>query len=194
MFKSPRRSLPFVPGSSIKMMNKSIGSNADSIILDLEDAVSLNEKDIARKNVKEFISKFKEKNIEIIIRINELNTRFGMLDIEDIAREEPDAILIPKANENIINSADVLLESIELRHNLESKSLKIIPLVETSESINNISNLLNSSSRITALLFGAEDLTSEIGIVRNVDSKFLDYARNTISLAGHQHKIDLIDT
>lgn len=194
MYKSPRRSLLFVPGSSIKMINKSLESEADSIILDLEDAVSLQEKESARNNVKKYISKFKEKNIEVIVRINELKTRLGMVDMEEIAQEEPDALLIPKADESVIAAADILMDSIELRYEIEKNSLKIIPLVETTECVNNISAVINNSPRITGVLFGAEDLTSEMGIPRQLNSAVINNARCLISLAAHQYEIDAIDT
>ncbi|QOY36625.1 HpcH/HpaI aldolase/citrate lyase family protein [Anaerobacillus isosaccharinicus] len=193
-YKSIRRSLLYVPGNSEKMITKSLGLIADSIILDLEDAVSLTEKNLARANVKNSIAKFKEKNKEVIVRINDIKTKTGILDLESIVEELPNAIIVPKADEESLHIADILLKSTEKRYDIEDFEISIIPLLETSYSIVHAYNILTSSDRISAVQFGAEDLTKELGIKRTNEGKEIEYARNVIAQAGNACKIDILDT
>ena len=189
-----RRSLLYVPGHSEKMIDKALNLNADSIILDLEDAVSPNEKTAARMLVKESIQKFKEKKKEIIIRINDVKTKDGVLDIEAIVEEKPNAIIVPKADEEAIQVTDILLNATEMRYNVSKKSIEIIPLLETSYSIVHTYKILDSSHRITAVQFGAEDLTKEIGIDRTDKGMEITYARSGIVHAAVAREIDILDT
>lgn len=191
---SPRRSLLFVPGTSEKMINKALELQADSIILDLEDAVSMSEKSIARKLVKDNIYKFKEKNIEVIVRLNDITSELGVLDMEAIVEELPNAVIVPKADEDAILTAEILLKSTELRYGINKNSIEIIPLLETSYSIANAYKILTVSRRITAVQLGAEDLTNELGIKRTIQGKEIEYARSVIAHAGNACKIDIIDT
>lgn len=192
--KSMRRSLLYVPGSSKKMITKALEINADSIILDLEDAVSLSEKESARQLVKESIAIFKEKGKEIIVRINDVKTQNGVLDVEMMVEELPNAVIVPKADEEAITIADILIKSTEMRYGIKDFKIEIIPLLETSYSIVNAYKIMTSSNRISAVQFGAEDLTKELGIERTKEGKEIDYARNVIVQAGNACKIDILDT
>lgn len=192
--KSIRRSLLYVPGSSEKMITKALDVNADSIILDLEDAVSLSEKDSARKLVKESIAKFKEKGKEVIVRINDVKTQSGVLDIEAIVEELPNAVIVPKADEEAVKITDILIRSTEMRYGIDKCKIEIIPLLETSYSIVNAFQIMSGSARISAVQFGAEDLTKELGIERTKEGKEIEYARNVIAQAGNACKIDILDT
>lgn len=176
------------------MMNKALNTEADSIILDLEDAVSMEQKSEARQLVKKYIKKFKEHNIEILVRINDITTKDGVLDLEAIVEEVPDAIIVPKAEEDKITTVHILLNATEMRYDIPKESIKIIPLLETSNGIMNIMKILNVSSRITGIQFGAEDFTNELGVTRTVEGHEIDYARSTVVLAGNAFKVDIIDT
>nr|WP_052002301.1 CoA ester lyase [Halalkalibacter wakoensis] len=184
----------YVPGSSEKMITKALDVNADSIILDLEDAVSLSEKESARHRVKESISKFKAKGKEIIVRINDVKTQSGVLDIEAIVEELPNAVIVPKADEEAVTITDILINSTEMRYGIDEFEIEIIPLLETSYSIVNAYQIMSSSKRVSAVQFGAEDLTKELGIERTKDGKEIEYARSVIVQAGNACKIDILDT
>jgi citrate lyase subunit beta / citryl-CoA lyase len=192
--KSIRRSLLYVPGSSEKMIKKALDLQADSIILDLEDAVSLTEKALARQNVKLYISHFKARGKEVIVRINDVKTANGVLDLEAIVEEMPNAVIVPKADEEAVLITDILLKSTEKRYGIIGFEIGIIPLLETSYSMVNTFSILSKSDRITGVQFGAEDLTKELGIERTREGKEVDYVRNVIAQAGNARKIDILDT
>jgi citrate lyase subunit beta / citryl-CoA lyase len=176
------------------MIKKALDLQADSIILDLEDAVSLTEKALARQNVKLYISHFKSRGKEVIVRINDVKTANGVLDLEAIVEEMPNAVIVPKADEEAVLITDILLKSTEKRYGIIGFEIGIIPLLETSYSMVNTFSILSKSDRITGVQFGAEDLTKELGIERTREGKEVDYVRNVIAQAGNARKIDILDT
>jgi citrate lyase subunit beta / citryl-CoA lyase len=176
------------------MIKKALDLQADSIILDLEDAVSLTEKALARQNVTLYISHFKARGKEVIVRINDVKTADGVLDLEAIVEEMPNAVIVPKADEEAVLITDILLKSTEKRYGINGFEIGMIPLLETSYSMVNTFSILSKSDRITGVQFGAEDLTKELGIERTREGLEIEYARNAIALAGNARKIDILDT
>ena len=90
-----------VPGSSPQMFDKALNSNADYVFLDLEDAVSPNDKLSARKNIIKALNEinWREKGKTISVRINSLDTHYMYRDVIDIMEQvgdKIDTILIPK--------------------------------------------------------------------------------------------------
>ena len=111
--KRLRRTMLFMPGNNPGMLQNAGILGADSVILDLEDAVSLTEKDSARILVKEAIKNVDYSNVEVVVRINPLSTEYADEDIDVIARVKPDALMIPKATEEELEEIDRRLTKIE---------------------------------------------------------------------------------
>ena len=106
-----RRSLLFIPGNNPSMLQNSDVFGADAIIIDLEDAVNVSEKDSARNLVKSFLQTKKGFNNEVIVRINGLDTSYYMDDLESIVSDKIDAIMLPKAHvADIRTLSDILTE------------------------------------------------------------------------------------
>ena len=189
-----RRSLLYVPGSSSKMIAKSFEVEADGIIFDLEDSVSWQEKENARKNVIQAIGRAKKTGKEIIVRINVVNSHLGIHDILEVVPQEPDAIIIPKAEESSMITADTMIGAIEREMGWDVNKIHLIPLMETADSIVNASKIVCAASRINGLQFGAEDLTKELCIIRTSGGDELQYARSVLVFAGRARDIDIIDS
>lgn len=189
-----RRTMLFMPGNNPGMLQDAAILGADSIILDLEDAVSLTEKDSARILVREAIKNIDYSQVEVVVRVNPLDTEFGAVDVDVIARVKPDTLLIPKANEDEIKQVDKMLDAIELEEGYLAGSIKIITLVETALGLENVSNIIKASQRVVGVLLGGEDLTSDLGIKRTKDGEEIFYARNRIATACKALKVDSIDT
>lgn len=189
-----RRSLLYVPGSSQKMISKAQTITADAVIFDLEDAVSISEKDQARDNVTRALSEMKNSGKEIIVRINAMDTLWGYKDIMAIASLYPDAIILPKANENSLITADMMLGAMEKELGAELYTIKLIPLFETTYSIANAYQVLGATPRIDGVQLGAEDLTKEQEITRTTSGAEILYARQQLAMAARARCIDIIDT
>ena len=162
-----QRSELAVPGSSPKMFEKALNSNADYIFLDLEDAVSPNDKVLARANVIKALKEinWKAKGKTISVRINSLDTHYMYRDLVEIVEEagdRVDTILIPKAGTGSdVYMVDCLLTQIETNKKIKSK-IGIECLIETALGMSNIKEIAKSSSRLEALHFGVADYAASL--------------------------------
>ncbi|MBZ9606600.1 HpcH/HpaI aldolase/citrate lyase family protein [Clostridium estertheticum] len=192
--KRLRRTMLFMPGNTPAMLQDAGILGADSIILDLEDAVSLTEKDSARILVSEAIKNVDYSNVEVVVRVNPFSTEFAQKDIDIIARVKPDTLMIPKATEEELKDINEILTNIEAQECFAKGSIKLIPIVETAYGVENVYNIIKSCDRIVAVLLGGEDLTSDLGIKRTKEGEEVFYARNRVAIACRAMKVDSIDT
>lgn len=192
--KKLRRTMLFMPGNNPGMLQNAGILGADSIILDLEDAVSLTEKDSARILVREAIKNIDYSDVEVVVRVNPLTTEYAREDIDVIARVKPDALMIPKATEEELIEINSMLDKIEEEEGFERESIKLIPLVESAYGVENVYNIIKASKRIVGILLGGEDLTSDLGIKRTKEGEEIFYARNKVAVACKAMKVDAIDT
>jgi citrate lyase subunit beta / citryl-CoA lyase len=183
-----------MPGNNPGMLLSAGILGADSVILDLEDAVSLTEKDSARILVREAIKNIDYTNVEVVVRVNPMDSEFGAEDVNVIARVKPDALLVPKADEEAIRIVDEMVNNIEVEEGFEKGSIKIIPLIETAFGLETVYNVIKASKRVIAILLGGEDLTADLGVKRTKEGKEIFYARNKVATACKALKIDSIDT
>ena len=162
-----QRSELAVPGSSPQMFEKALNSPADYIFLDLEDAVSPNDKIKARANVIKALNeiKWREKGKTISVRINSLDTHYMYSDLVEIveqAGENVDTILVPKAGTaSDVYMVDCLLTQIETNKKLKNK-IGIECLIETALGMSNIKEIAKSSDRLEALHFGVADYAASL--------------------------------
>lgn len=192
--KKLRRTMLFMPGNNPGMLQNAAIMGADSVILDLEDAVSISEKDGARILVREAIKNIDYIGVEVVVRVNPMDTEFGPADVDVIARVKPDTLLVPKADEHQIAQVHDMLDKIEEEEGFEKGSIEVIPLIETAYGLENVYSIIKASSRVTAILLGAEDLTADLGIKRTKEGDEIFYARNKVATACKASRINSIDT
>jgi len=156
-----------VPGSSPKMFEKAITSNADVVFLDLEDAVSPQDKIPSRQNIIKAVKEmnWKENGKTISIRINSLDTHYMYRDVVEIveeAGEKIDTILIPKVGSaSDVYMVDCLLTQIEDNKKFKNK-IGIECLIETALGMSNIKEIAKSSKKLEALHFGVADYAASL--------------------------------
>lgn len=190
-----RRSLLYMPASSLKMLGKAAVIDCDAVILDLEDAVRIGEKEIARERGAGMIESIGASGKEVIVRLNAIESLWGVRDILGIADRKPDAVIVPKADEKALIAADAILWAMEQQYGMKRNSIKMIPLFETAYGIVNAYRILGVSSRIDGVQLGAEDLTMELEIERTAAGREIEYARRALVLAARARGItDIIDT
>lgn len=188
-----RRTMLFVPGNQPGMIQTAGVLGADSVILDLEDAVSLNEKDSARKLVSKAICSWSFKSTEVVVRINPLLTPYGLLDLEAMLEVEPDILMIPKAEVGAMKIIEALVSEFEINLGKELKT-RLFALIESASGVENIHEIIENSPRTIGVLFGGEDYTSDMGIARTPGGQEIEYARNRVAVACKVHGIDAVDT
>ena len=162
-----QRSELAVPGSSPKMFEKALNSSADYVFLDLEDAVSPNDKVTARENTIKALKDFdwRGKGKTISVRINGLDTHYMYRDLVDIVEQvgdKLDTVLVPKAGTaSDVYMVDCILTQIETSKKLKNK-IGIECLIETALGMTNIKEIAQSSGRLEALHFGVADYAASL--------------------------------
>ncbi len=187
-----RRSLLFMPGNNPAMLQNSDVFESDAVIYDLEDAVSVTEKDSARKLVAEFLRSQKSLPMEVIIRINGLDTDFYLEDLKYVVSDKIDTIMLPKADYDFLVQLDKLLTEIENEKSL-TKKIKVIPIIELAKSVLEIEKIV-TCPRVDGVLLGAEDLSADMDVIRTKKGDEILYARLKLATACSAYKIDSIDT
>lgn len=174
----PRRSNLSVPGHMKKMHGKAMASQADVIMLDLEDSVPLEEKINAREQVISSLLDLDWEKKTVTVRINALDTPFAYRDLVDVVEKvghRIDSIVIPKVNHpGDVFFADKLLAGIELANDIRSP-LGLELSIETAEGLMRAPDIITASSRAVSLVFGIADYSASIGA-------------RLVSISGHGEK------
>ncbi|NTV75697.1 MAG: HpcH/HpaI aldolase/citrate lyase family protein [Holophaga sp.] len=190
-----RRSLLYVPGNMPGMLQNIPVFEADVVMIDLEDAVPLQEKDAARLLARNFLRSYTDRNKEMFVRINGLDTPYALDDLREILPALPDGIRLPKAdNPEVVEKLDTLLTEQEEHLGLEIGHFKIIPSIESAQGVLNAVLTAVSSPRLVALAFGAEDFTASMEIDRTKTGEELFSARTQIVWAAKAAGLQVIDT
>jgi citrate lyase subunit beta / citryl-CoA lyase len=189
------RSVFFVPGHIQKYLDKALDLEADALILDLEDAVPLNKKKEARENIKAILEGGKLRNKQIIIRINELDSGMLIDDLESVLHFDVLGIMPSKVySHQDMAFYDEILKQYEFKLGLELGHFKMLPLIETLLSFENINTIASSSDRLIALAFGGEDYLKELGGAHGENDHTFDYPRTKIAIAAKAAGLQALDT
>ncbi len=190
-----RRSLLYVPGNMPSMLQNIPLFGCDAVQIDLEDAVPYSEKDAARILVRRFLENYKERNKEILVRINALDTKWALDDLKAVLPALPDGIRLPKADSpEIVERLDTLLTEYEEELGLEVGHFRILPSIETAQGVINAVQTARASSRLIGLAFGAEDYVTTMEIERTKVGEELFNARMNVLWGAKAAGIQAIDS
>jgi len=186
------RSLLFVPADSPKKLEKAMTIGADALIVDLEDSIALDRKAHARKSAAAFLNETvtAADRPYLIVRINGLATGLIDADLDIIAAARPDAVMLPKAEGGAsIANLDAKLAVREAIDGVADGHIKVIAIAtETAAALFRAGTYAGSSERLSALTWGAEDLSADLGAEtnRNSEGVLLDPYRlaRVLCLAG----------
>ena len=184
----PRRSLLYMPGSNARALEKARGLAADALILDLEDAVAPEQKDVARELVCAAVKGGFGKR-EVIVRINALDSEWGDRDLLEIAAAKPDAILLPK----VASARDIHRVEQRLQHVAETENIAIWAMVETPKAVLDLNGIAAAGGRLSCLVLGTNDLIKELGGTHTKDRTNLLYVLGQIVLVARAHGLAVID-
>lgn len=194
MFKL-RRTMMYVPGNNPSMVKDAHIFGADTVMFDLEDSVSINEKDAARFLVYNALKTIDYEGTEIAVRINGLDTPFGLQDLEAIVRAKPDIIRLPKTEkaQDVIEVEQVIAQ-IEEKAGIPVGTTKMMAAVESALGILNAYEIATASSRLVGIAIGAEDFVTDMRTTRSLEGVELLTARSHILLAARAAGIYALDT
>ena len=187
------RTMLFVPGNNPKKIVGAEVYGADCIIYDLEDSVSVFEKDSARILVK-YALRYNRPECRIGIRINQSDTPYYKEDVECMVPLKPDFLRLPKAEcaEDIIN-LDRLITKTEKEFGIPEGSVKIVASIENALGVMNSYKIASASKRMLAIGLGAEDFRTDMGMQRSESAEEILFARNLIALHAHAANIKAMD-
>jgi citrate lyase subunit beta / citryl-CoA lyase len=190
-----RRSLLYVPGNMPSMLQNIPVFGSDAVIIDLEDAVPHTEKDAARRLVRRFLDGYRERDKEILVRINPLDSGFAQDDLRAVLPALPDGVRLPKADTpEIVERLDTLLTEFEEELGVEIGRFLILPSIENAEGVINAIDIARSSPRLLGLAFGAEDYTASMEIERSKTGEGLLGARERVLWGAKAAGIAAIDS
>jgi len=168
------RSLLFVPADSGPKLDKAMASGADGVIIDLEDSITAERKEAARKSAFDFLTSVSgaAKRPKLLVRINGLETGMTDADLDAIVPGKPDIVVFPKAEGGAtVTHIDAKLTAREAIAGLPNGSIKILAQsVESAAGIFNAGNYRGCSPRLIGMTWGPEDLSSELGAEANRDA------------------------
>jgi citrate lyase subunit beta / citryl-CoA lyase len=191
------RSFLFVPADSQRKMQKAFVSQADALILDLEDSVAAEARPDARALTRENI----EGRDDTWVRINPLDSEDADLDLEAIMPGAPTGIVLPKP-QSAGDAIDLAfrLDELEEANGLPSGSTRILPLcTERPEALFSLGGYVDATDRLAGLSWGAEDLSTAVGASANRDESGAwlapyELARSLCLFAAAAAEVPAIDT
>lgn len=189
------RSLMFVPAHNQKLLDSSLRRDADVLLLDIEDSVPVTDKQQARDNIKEFVTRQEAKGKLIFPRVNDRESGELLKDLYQLTVDGIAGFMYPKSTkEEDVYFVGKLLETIEYEKGIPVGTFKLIPLIETAGAIVNIKEICTACTRIVAVAFGCEDYVTDLGGKHDPDGQSIFYARNAIVNAARAAGVVPIDT
>ncbi|MGI5949951.1 citrate (pro-3S)-lyase subunit beta [Peptoniphilus sp.] len=189
-----RRTMMFLPGNNPGMLTDAHIYKPDSIMIDLEDAVSINQKDAARMLVYHALKTIDYGDVETVVRINGLDTGLGEKDIEAVVRAGVDVIRLPKTdNAQDIKDVDEIITRVEKEIGREGETL-MMAAIESANGVVNAIEIAHASPRMMGIALGAEDYVTNLKTTRSTHGMELFAARSQIVLAARSAGIACFDT
>jgi citrate lyase subunit beta / citryl-CoA lyase len=183
----PRRSVLYMPGSNARALEKAASLPADALILDLEDAVAPDAKELARDQVCAAVKDKRFGKREVVVRVNGLDTPWGRADIESALNAAPDAILVPKIN----TAADVLRANSLVAGSPPNLALWL--MIETPQAIFRANEIAGAGGRVACLVMGTNDLVKELRALHTPARESLLASLNIAVLAARAHSLAVVD-
>jgi len=191
----PRRSLLYIPGNSPGMLQNCAIYGSDGVLLDLEDSISMIEKDAARKLVRHALLSLDFGTVERVVRINGRDTPYFEADLAEIVPARPDAIRLPKVDSaDDVIALDRLISQLEVEYGIEPGSIGIQAMLETARAIVNVNAIAAASPRLVGLTLGGQDLAADLGIKATKSGLELMYAKGVVIIAAKAFGLQAFDT
>jgi citrate lyase subunit beta/citryl-CoA lyase len=186
-----RRSVLYTPGANSRALEKARELPADVSVLDLEDAVGLQEKAVARENVVRELALRGQGGREIAVRINAADSLEGASDLQAILLYPPDVIVLPKVDdvETIVRICALLDEA------QAPRGLALWAMIETPRGMLNLRSIaeVGARRRLAALVAGVNDLANDLGVPRDRHRWALHPLLMQIVTAARAHSLLVFD-
>lgn len=185
----PRRSMLYMPGSNARAIEKGRSLPADAIIFDIEDAVAVDAKALARNQIRAAIAAGGYGTKELLVRINGLGSAWFDADVAAVADSGADGVLLPK------------VEDPETVHRVEERlvaagakpGLCIWCMMETPLGILRAADIAGASPRLAGMIMGTNDLALDLRCKQTPDGAAFITSFGLCILAARAHGLAIID-
>jgi citrate lyase subunit beta/citryl-CoA lyase len=187
------RSYLFVPGDREARLAKAPSLGADAVIMDLEDAVAMGEKEAARDRVRRFLAA--GSRVPLFVRVNALGTPWHEDDVRGVVGPGLSGIVLPKAEsaEGVVE-VDRRVGRAEEAAGLEAGTVELVVLVETAAGILHAAEIAAATPRVTSVAFGAYDLARDLDLRLTPGGEELLVPRVAVVLAARAAGRTPVDT
>ena len=193
--KQLRRTMLYVPGNHPGMVKDAGIYNADCIMFDLEDSVSVQEKDAARFLIHEALRTLDLTGKEYLVRINTLESGLGVQDLEAVVPSGKVVVRLPKTETaQDIWDCEKEIHRIEQENGMEIGSIRMMAAIESALGALNAKEIAMASPRLMGIAIGAEDFVTDLKTTRSPEGTELMLGRSMVLLAARAAGIDAIDT
>ncbi|HEY3984539.1 aldolase/citrate lyase family protein [Cedecea sp.] len=190
-----RRSMLFVPGANAAMVSNAFIYRADALMFDLEDSVILREKDAARRLVYHALQHPFYRETETIVRVNGLESEYGLADLEAVVRGGADIVRLPKTDTaKDVTDIETEIARIEKACGREPGSTGLLAAIESPQGITQAVAIAHASPRLIGIALGAEDYVRNLRTERSPEGVELLFARCSILQAARSAGIQAFDT
>ena len=190
-----RRTMMFVPCNNPAMVKDAGIYGADSIMFDLEDAVSMAEKDAARDLVYEALQTQDYGDAELVVRVNGQDTPYYANDVRTMVKAGIDVVRLPKAEDaEMVKKLDADITAAEKEFGREEGSTMLMAAIESAKGVINAYQIASASDRMMGIALSAEDYTTDMKTHRYPDGAELEFARNMVLHAARAAGVAAFDT
>ena len=183
-----------MPGNRPDLMEKAVGSGADSLSFDLEDAVPEAEKSSAREKTAAFLTAHASKSGKnMVVRVNALETGLMIADILAVTSRELHTVNVPKCESpRDLHVADAVLAHLEREQGLTPGAIGLMATIETPAGLRNAYSIASTCPRVNAIQLGLGDLKAATGI--RPDTRRIGPVRTMMILAAAEAGVDALDS
>ncbi len=184
----PRRSMLYVPGCNTRFLEKARGLPADSVILDLGDPILFTAKEESRRNVVNAVKQGGYGAREVVIRINDFDSPWGLNDIQAVANIGADAILFSN-----IESREDVLTALDAMDRAGGKDTPVMVMIESPLAVLHAEEIASSSDRIACMVMATSDLISQLHAHTTKERYPLLTSLSMVILAARAYKRAVVD-
>jgi len=198
------RSWMFVPGDRQRMIEKAWGLSVDAIMMDIEDGVAPAEKETARRQIAASLDRLSAQlnsGVQLrtparYVRINAVGHERMQEDLVAVVRPGLEGVVVPKVETpEQVGIVAAVLDQQERKMKMQAGRVRLLVAIESPKGLLNAPAIAASSSRVTGLIFGAEDFSRELSLPlrREAEARDLIYARSTIVIAAAAAHVQAVD-
>ena len=185
---TPLRSVLYMPGSNARALEKARTLDADAVILDLEDSVAPDQKDLARDQVADAVRTGGFGHRVVVVRMNALTTPWGGADLEAAVAAGATTLLVPK-----VDGPDGVRQVETMLRDRGGDATAIWVMLETPLAILNAAAIAGATPALTTLVMGTSDLAKDLGAAHTRDREPMITALGLCLLGARAHGKAILD-